>query len=292
MTRKKALEEVKNVIKENIAYAECGLYSTRNTVGDYMETIFENEHFTVDICYCYSYFEVFGTTEKEFEELYEFYDSLRMWNKDLVEKPIKTTEIKITAKPFRITTDDLLAPNSVNLDELYKKYVLGIWEKENPMIKKEGNEMIESMNLIDLYASKHKERIEKETKEQIEELRKNCDVINKYNGLVEQFEKDCEELYLSQFTKEEKNEILVNKTIIDDSNMQLRKNNGILYEVNKDFKNDEYFDVMNERNKKTVEINDLVKTVKAHVGIAKTKKEVEEILTRYGIIDKKGKLAI
>lgn len=38
--------------------------------------------------------------------------------------------------------------------------------------------------------------------------------------------------------------------------------------------------------------DDLDKTVKAHVGIAKTKEEVEEILTRYGIIDKKGKLVI
>lgn len=221
---------------------------------------------------------------------------------ELVEWPLKTTElkingneIKIAAKPFKITTDDLLAPNTVNLEEQYKRYVLGIWDKENPMVKKEGNEMIESMNLIDLYASKHKESIEKETKEKVEELRKNCDVINKFNELVEQFEKDCDELYLSQFTEEEKNEILTNQDVIDDRSMQLRThcdNYDYKYYTNDRFHNDEYFEIMNEKEKKLSEIDDLVKTVKAHVGIAKTKEEVEEILTRYGIIDKKGKLVI
>lgn len=162
-------------------------------------------------------------------------------------------------------------------------------------IKKEGNKMIESINLIDLYANKHKESIEKETKAKVEELRKKCDVINKYNELVEQFEKDCDELYLSQFTEEEKNKILINQDMIDDADMQLRTTGGpseVKYYTNKNFCNDDYYKLMDERENKLNEINDLVKTVKAHVGIAKTKEEVEEILTRYGIIDKKGKLVI
>ncbi|MCI5552878.1 MAG: hypothetical protein MR388_03480, partial [Tenericutes bacterium] len=104
--------------------------------------------------------------------------------------------------------------------------------------KKEGNKMIESMNLIDLYANKHKENIEKETKEKVEELRKKCDVINKFNELVEQFEKDCDELYLSQFTEEEKNKILINKDMIDDADMQLRTTgepSEVKYYTNKNF---------------------------------------------------------
>lgn len=161
--------------------------------------------------------------------------------------------------------------------------------------KKEGNKMIESINLIDLYANKHRESIEKETREKVEELRKKCDVINKFNELVEQFEKDCDELYLSQFTEEEKNKILINKDMIDDADMQLRTTgepSEVKYYTNKNFCNDDYHKLMDERESKLNEINDLVKTVKAHVGIAKTKEEVEEILTRYGIIDKKGKLVI
>ena len=162
-------------------------------------------------------------------------------------------------------------------------------------IKKEGNKMIESINLIDLYANKHRESIEKEAKEKVEELRKKCDVINKYKELVEQFKKDCDELYLSQFTEEEKSKILINLDMIDDADMQLRTTGGpseLKYYINKNFRNDDYYKLMDERESKLNEINDLVKTVKAHVGIAKTKEEVEEILTRYGIIDKKGKLVI
>lgn len=196
-----------------------------------------------------------------------------------------------------IRVDDINRPTTCRLsnEELYEKFCLGIWNKENPMIKKEGNKMLESMNLIDLYANKHKENIEKETKEKVEELRKKCDVINKYNELVEKFEKDCDELYLSQFADEIKNEILINQDMIDDADMQLRISGGpseVKYYTNKNFRNDDYYKLMDEKENKLDEVNDLVKTVKAHVGIAKTKEEVEEILTRYGIIDKKGKLVI
>lgn len=201
----------------------------------------------------------------------------------------KTQELKITANELKIITDDLYVPNTINCEELYEKWLLGKFNK------KEGNKMIESINLIDLYANKHRESIEKETKEKVEELRKKCDVINKYNELVEQFEKDCDELYLSQFIEEEKNKILINQDMIDDADMQLRTTGGpseLKYYTNKNFRNDDYYKLMDERENKLNEINDLVKTVKAHVGIAKTKEEVEEILTRYGIIDKKGKLVI
>lgn len=191
---------------------------------------------------------------------------------ELVDEPkIKQTELKI----------DGLRTHTIIVDE--------ILDKENLMIKKEGNEMIESMNLIDLYANKHRESIEKEVTEKVEELRKHFDIIDKYNELVKEFEKASNELYLSQFTEEEQKEILLNGDVIDDEDMQLRKI-GDEYYANKNFKTDEYFDVMNARNKEISKIDDLVKTVKAHVGIAKTKEEVEEILTRYGIIDKKGKL--
>lgn len=158
--------------------------------------------------------------------------------------------------------------------------------------KKEGNKMIESINLIDLYANKHRESIEKETKEKVEELRKKCDVINKYNELVEKYKNDLKELYLSQFTEEEIKEMTFVR--LNDEDKQLRYNPAIYnsYSVNDSFKPDGYESLMDGRSEKLDEINDLVKTVKAHVGIAKTKEEVEEILARYGIIDKKGKLVI
>lgn len=165
----------------------------------------------------------------------------------------------------------------------------------NPIIeKKEGNDMLESLNLVDLYASKQKEKIESETNKKVEELKEKSEIINKFNELKEKFKKDCDELYLSQFTEEEKSEILLDKKPVDDRDKQLIRDKAYLYDyhTNDDFKSSEYYDLMNESNKEINKINELVKTVKAHVGIAKTKEEVEEILTRYEILDKKGKLKI
>lgn len=77
MTRKQELEEVKQIIKEYYNHADCGLYNTRNIASDYMINIYDGKYFTVDICFYYSYFEVFGATSEEFEEISEFYDNLQ-----------------------------------------------------------------------------------------------------------------------------------------------------------------------------------------------------------------------
>lgn len=70
------LEKAKQVIKEHYNEANCGLFDCRNTVGDPMITIYKNYGLMIDICYYYSYFEVFGLSDDEFKELAKFYDSL------------------------------------------------------------------------------------------------------------------------------------------------------------------------------------------------------------------------
>jgi len=77
MKREKEFEKVKKIIKKYYGDACCGIFDTRNIAGDEMENIFEGEYFTVDICYYWNYFEVFGTTEKEFEILEHYYLDLR-----------------------------------------------------------------------------------------------------------------------------------------------------------------------------------------------------------------------
>lgn len=52
-------------------------FNSKNIMFDPMITIFKGKFFRIDICYEYSYFEVFGITEVEFRELSEFYDKLR-----------------------------------------------------------------------------------------------------------------------------------------------------------------------------------------------------------------------
>lgn len=77
MERKKELEKLKKIIKEYYNDGDCGFYNTRNIIGDPMVTIFDGKFFTVDICFNYGYFEVFGTTDIEFNELIEFYNKLK-----------------------------------------------------------------------------------------------------------------------------------------------------------------------------------------------------------------------
>ena len=76
------IDLVKKVIKDRYNDADCGLFFTRNLVGDPMATIWEEDGVTIDICYYYSYFEVFGLTKEEENELSRFYDSMKGVNND------------------------------------------------------------------------------------------------------------------------------------------------------------------------------------------------------------------
>lgn len=63
--RKKIVADVTGVIKDNFLDGCHGLFDTRNIVGDPMETIYEKDGVSVDICRGYQYFEVFGLTDDE-----------------------------------------------------------------------------------------------------------------------------------------------------------------------------------------------------------------------------------
>lgn len=74
--REKEFKKVKELIKEYYDMADCGIFDTRNLAGDSMRTIFDGKYFTLDICFSWAYFEVFGATEEEFAELTELYNSM------------------------------------------------------------------------------------------------------------------------------------------------------------------------------------------------------------------------
>lgn len=74
-------ENLIEFFKENPQYVpSCGIFDTRNIVGDRMQCIYSEpaDGVVVDICYDYDYIEIFGLTEDEFieakhniEELYK-----------------------------------------------------------------------------------------------------------------------------------------------------------------------------------------------------------------------------
>lgn len=74
--RMSKLDIAKQVIKEYYTEAQCGIFDCRNIVGDPMATIYDDGSLTIDICYYYSYFEVFGLTDIEFQKLVFFYNGL------------------------------------------------------------------------------------------------------------------------------------------------------------------------------------------------------------------------
>lgn len=83
--RRKEFIKIRRLIKKNYEYADSGLFNTRNIVGDNMSTIFTGKYFTLDICYHWMYFEVFGTKEKEFKKLKKFYNRIGISDKKLKE---------------------------------------------------------------------------------------------------------------------------------------------------------------------------------------------------------------
>lgn len=70
------LEKAKEIIKEYYEEGRCGIFNSRNIIGDPMTNIYDDGNFIIDICYRYSYFEVFGLSDKEFAELVKYYNKL------------------------------------------------------------------------------------------------------------------------------------------------------------------------------------------------------------------------
>ena len=75
-SREGELKEVKEFIKKHYASADGGMFFTRNIAGDTMETIFKGEYFTLDVCWHWGYYELFGCTEDEEKEVTEYYEGL------------------------------------------------------------------------------------------------------------------------------------------------------------------------------------------------------------------------
>lgn len=72
----KEFEEVRKVIKKHFNEAPCGLFFSRNTIGDRMDTIYNKNGIQIDICYNCQYFEVFGLDLIQQVLLKKYYDFL------------------------------------------------------------------------------------------------------------------------------------------------------------------------------------------------------------------------
>ncbi len=67
------IEKVKEVIKNNIEDALCGIYNNRIHTGAKTEIIYDEAGVRIEMCRYYGFFEVFGLTDKEFTDIKAFY---------------------------------------------------------------------------------------------------------------------------------------------------------------------------------------------------------------------------
>ena len=62
------IEKLRQFINEN-KLVKMQTFDSRNTAGDFMNTIYENDGIKVDICHYWEYLEIFGLTKKEYKSL-------------------------------------------------------------------------------------------------------------------------------------------------------------------------------------------------------------------------------
>ena len=70
------LEIAKKIIKDNLSYAKSGIFNTLCLMPDEKECLYDDGGLRILICYDWSYFEVFGLSEKDFRILVDYYDAL------------------------------------------------------------------------------------------------------------------------------------------------------------------------------------------------------------------------
>ena len=61
------IDKLKKFLQENCPNMQA--FNTRNIAGDFTETVYNHDGIIVDWCDYYSYIEIFGLTNKEFEDL-------------------------------------------------------------------------------------------------------------------------------------------------------------------------------------------------------------------------------
>ena len=69
----KNIKVVKDIIDRYYDSASCGIFRNKNQFGDPMETVYEENGVKIDVCFYYSYMEVFGLSDEEYKVIDKYY---------------------------------------------------------------------------------------------------------------------------------------------------------------------------------------------------------------------------
>lgn len=235
----------------------CGEPAIIKTIGDeYVSLEFYNKklntNWTYSIYMLEPNFELSPESQKEWDEISE---------KSFKGKPV-------------VDPDEVCGKNLFDgakwKNDFYEKYILGIWEKEE---EKEMNKV------LNLWFERKQEKIIKKYAEMEQDFINNhYSVVKSYNELVEQFEKDLDDLY--KFDKV--NEQFVLEEISD--------KNTIKYDIDFDKLSREFTDKhIKEKQGELKELAKIREEVEAQLSLSNELNYQQEVLIQYNIIDKKTK---
>lgn len=173
------IDKLKIFLQEN--YPNEQAFNTRNTVGDSMAIVYNEDGIIVDYCYEYEYIEIFGLTDVEFENLIDDYGMLKNFNDEMMEEnSIKNErssieeDIEKLESIIKINNDYLkgIENQTINQKEIkalehilldYKRVL-----KENEILKKEKEQAWEEWNNLEQGSYETEQKL----KQQIKKLQK------------------------------------------------------------------------------------------------------------------------
>lgn|SRR5574344_1177596 len=144
------------------------------------------------------------------------------------------------------------------------------------------------MGILEIYKKEQFEKIDEKYRKEIENSKKRP-ILEQVLKMKETFEEEYHKLFLSQLTEEEKNNFLIGIPV-DVSAKDLIKYNIEIEIPSNLCKTQEEKDLESKIENEKEQLISFLDKVSSHISIAASKDEIEEILIRYGILDKKTKM--